>query len=190
MKLLFGSLKTFAKTIKWSWNYCECILVTWALDKQVKMMCKVFVSANGTFIIWMKPVCVHFLLLLFIGVAFFHWIFFEKIFKHRCTNKMCNACTIRLLLVWKLMGIFFLCRANCKMDTISLCVFEYTLHKFMRYPNNNNTLINVPDLSKYPAHFACLVLNLCGVCTLYAFPHFRFLQSFSFVCARHWSNWL
>lgn len=85
---------------------------------------------------------------------------------------------------------FFLRRTNCKMDTISLCVFEYTLHKFMRYPNNNNTLINVPDLSKYPAHFACLVLNLCGVCTLYAFPHFRFLQSFSFVCARHWSNWL
>lgn len=61
MMRLSWSFKTFAKTIKWSWNYCECacVLVTWTLDKQVKNDVKSVRECKWNVCVRIKPVCLY-----------------------------------------------------------------------------------------------------------------------------------
>lgn len=125
-------------------------LVTWALDKQVKMMCKVSVSVNGTFACEYEGWLNSFVLAVWGGFSLnYLW---KKIYKNK-------KCLIRVRFVYENWWAHFSC-VNCEVCT---CVCVFTLPKFMWHPNNNKALINGSDLSKYPVHFAHKLLNLYDV---------------------------
>lgn len=128
---------------------------------------------------------------IFLSGWIFYWIFLLKKYTNivvlttYSTWSTYSTCAIRLLLVRKLMSTVLPASRKLQSGYDQLVyVFVFTLHKFMRHSNNNNALINVSDLSKYPVHFARKLLNL------YAFLQFHFLRSFPFCLCELKLNWL
>lgn len=122
---------------------------------------------------------------IFLSGWIFYWIFLLKKYPNIVVLTTYSTCAIRVLLVRKLMSTVLPASRKLQSGYDQLVyVFVFTLHKFMRHSNNNNALINVSDLSKYPVHFARKLLNL------YAFLQFHFLRSFPFCLCELKLNWL